>query len=120
MRVRKLGTHASSNQKRLNFEPSYYMPHHAVVKPSSTTTKVRVVFVALAKTDTGISSNQIVCPVLQHDLFTILIRFRTFRFVLTADVAKMYRQVRVHESQASLQRILWRDTLIRILQPMNF
>ncbi|XP_050305074.1 uncharacterized protein LOC126742475 [Anthonomus grandis grandis] len=41
-----------------NVECVYYMPHHAVVKEDSTTTKLRVVFDASAKTDRGISLNE--------------------------------------------------------------
>ncbi|XP_055543758.1 uncharacterized protein LOC129729272 [Wyeomyia smithii] len=38
-------------------ERTYYMPHHAVIKPGSTTTKLRVVFDASCATSTGISLN---------------------------------------------------------------
>jgi hypothetical protein len=91
--------------------PAYYMPHHAV-KATSSTTRTRVVFDALCKTDTGISLNDslMIGPTLQQDLVSILLKFRIWQYVLTADVAKMYRQVLVDESQRCLQRILWRDS----------
>lgn len=47
--------------------------------------------------------------VLQQDLFSILIRFRSWLIVITADVVKMYRQILVKESQTSSQRIVWRE-----------
>jgi len=47
---------------------------------------------------------------LQDDLFSILTRFRTFQYAMTADITKMYRQVFIHESQRSLQRIFWRES----------
>ncbi|KAH8240285.1 hypothetical protein KR032_012158, partial [Drosophila birchii] len=49
---------------------TYYLPHHAVVKPESTTTKVRVVFNASSPSANGISLNDILFagPVLQSDL----------------------------------------------------
>ena len=55
------------------------MPHHAVIKPDSTTTKLRVVFDASCATSTGISLNNalMVGPVVQEDLLTIILRFRT-------------------------------------------
>ncbi|XP_018375582.1 PREDICTED: uncharacterized protein LOC108769219 [Trachymyrmex cornetzi] len=44
-----------------------------------------------------------------YDLFAILARFRTFAVAITADITKMYRQVLIHPTQRSLQRIFWRD-----------
>lgn len=45
-------------------------------------------------------------PTVQQDLLSIILRFRTFKFVFTADITKMYRQIRVHPTQTRLQRIL--------------
>ncbi|XP_071652702.1 uncharacterized protein [Temnothorax longispinosus] len=91
-------------------EVSYYLPHHCVIKADSTTTGVRVVFDASAPTDNGISLNdlQMVGPTLQEDLFSILIRFRIFLYILSADIEKMYRQVLINPKQRALLRILWR------------
>ncbi|XP_036347314.1 uncharacterized protein LOC118756670, partial [Rhagoletis pomonella] len=90
---------------------TYYMPHHAVVKHSSVTTKLRVVFNASMKTSSGNSLNDalMVGPQLQLDLFSILVRFRTHRYGLIADIEKMYRQVYVAEQDADYQRIVWRE-----------
>ncbi|XP_055523061.1 uncharacterized protein LOC129717231 [Wyeomyia smithii] len=92
--------------------PSYYMPHHAVLKPDSTTTKLRVVFDASRRTSSGISLNDglMAGPVVQEDLLSIILRFRFRQFVLVADVAKMYRMVKVVDADQSLQRILWRSS----------
>ncbi|XP_058817720.1 uncharacterized protein LOC131681032 [Topomyia yanbarensis] len=89
---------------------SSYLPHHPVMKEASTTTKVRVVFDASAKTSTGFSINEalLVGPVVQDDLLSIIIRFRTFPVALVGDIAKMYRQVLLHPEDTPYQRILWR------------
>ncbi|XP_033231494.1 uncharacterized protein LOC117182505, partial [Belonocnema kinseyi] len=70
--------------------PIFYLPHHAVFKESSTTTKVRVVFDGSAKTSSGLSLNDVqsVGPVIQSDLFSILLRFRQHRIVLSADITQ--------------------------------
>ncbi|XP_062703955.1 uncharacterized protein LOC134286359 [Aedes albopictus] len=88
----------------------FYLPHHPVFKESSSTTKVRVVFDGSAKTTTGCSLNDALLtgPVIQDDLIDLMIRFRKHSIALVADVAKMYRQVRIHPDDTPLQRILWR------------
>lgn len=90
---------------------SYYLPHHAVVKPSSSTTKVRVVFDASAKTSCNLSLNDVmfVGPTIQQSSFEILLRFRKHKFVFTSDINKMYRQVKIESTQTPLQRVLWRQ-----------
>ncbi|XP_055614978.1 uncharacterized protein LOC129761287 [Toxorhynchites rutilus septentrionalis] len=89
----------------------WYLPHHAVLRPSSTTTKCRVVFDASAKVS-GLSLNDVMMtgPTVQSDLLSIIIRFRKFRYVLSADVAKMYRQILMDPAFSSLLRIFWRKS----------
>ena len=88
----------------------YFMPHQPVVKESSTTTKLRVVFDASCKTSTGYSLNDTmkVGPKLQQELSDILLRWRSHKIVFAADVEKMYRQIKVHPDDQSFQTILWR------------
>ncbi|XP_035890487.1 uncharacterized protein LOC118502374 [Anopheles stephensi] len=89
----------------------YYLPHHAVVKETSTTTKVRVVFDASCKTSSGYSLNDklLVGPVIQDDLFNIIVRFRSHAVALSADVEKMYRQVLHDECDQRYLRIRYRE-----------
>jgi hypothetical protein len=91
-------------------KPNFYLPHHFVIKESSSTTKFRVVFDGSAKSSSGLSLNNslMVGATIQDDLFTLLLRFRTYPVALKADIAKMYRQFRVDEEDSHYQRILWR------------
>ena len=92
----------------LPIEKSYYLSHHCVFKDSSTTTKLRVVFDGSAKTTSGISLNDrlMVGPKIQKDLFSILIRFRMYPVALSADIAKMYRQVQLDTEDKDYHRLL--------------
>ncbi|XP_036317473.1 uncharacterized protein LOC118732444, partial [Rhagoletis pomonella] len=91
--------------------PVNFLPHHCVLKADSTTTKLRVVFDGSAATSNGRSLNSILMkgPTIQPPLFDILLRFRTFKIALTADIAKMYRCVRMSHPDNFLQCIIWRD-----------
>nr|XP_012152116.1 PREDICTED: uncharacterized protein LOC105664028 [Megachile rotundata] len=91
----------------------FYLPHHAVVKEDSTTTKLRVVFDGSSKSSSSLSLNDVqhIGPTVQDDLFTILVRFRKHSFVLSADIAKMYRQILVNERDRAFQLILWRSDI---------
>ncbi|XP_055377929.1 uncharacterized protein LOC129609829 [Condylostylus longicornis] len=89
----------------------YFIPHHCVLREESTTTKLRVVFDASCKTTSNLSLNDIMLkgPNIQDDLFDILIRFTTYKYVITADIKKMYRQIKVAEQNQNLQMIMWRN-----------
>ncbi|XP_055714933.1 uncharacterized protein LOC129809150, partial [Phlebotomus papatasi] len=91
--------------------PSYYMPHHGVYKEESSTTKLRVVYNASAKSSSGYSLNDLLMigPTIQNDLATILLRFRLHPVALTADISKMYLQLVMNEEDSHYQRLIWRD-----------
>lgn len=90
---------------------SSYLPHHAVLKESSTSTKLRVVFDASRKTTSGESLNDVllVGPTIQNDIVTIIVNWRFHRIGCMADVQKMYLQVKVDQRDVEYQRIVWRN-----------
>jgi len=67
---------------------SCVLPHHAVYKEDSLTTKQRIVFDASAETSNGRSLNDLlfVGPTLQNDLPAVLLNWRQYRHVFTADM----------------------------------
>ncbi|XP_071582040.1 uncharacterized protein [Temnothorax nylanderi] len=96
--------------------PPIYIPHHFVLRESSTTTKLRVVFNASSASADKTSLNDFLMagPKLQQDIAAIILRWRLLRYVYMADIAKMFRQILVHRDDADYQRILWRppDSLL--------
>lgn len=64
----------------------FYLPVHAVRKESSTTTKVRAVFDASARSSTGVSLNDtlLVGPTIHPPLVDVLLRFRSHHIALTS------------------------------------
>ena len=92
-------------------ELTFYLPMHAVYKASSTTTKVRAVFDASAKSSTGISLNDtlLVGPTIHPPLVDVLLRFRLYPVALTADVSKMYRAIELTDDDKDLHRFVWRS-----------
>ncbi|GFX39774.1 DUF1758 domain-containing protein [Trichonephila clavipes] len=91
---------------------NYYIPHHSVYKPEKTSTLLRVVFDASAKTTSGFSLNSILLNggIIQQDLFSIVSRFRKHEYAFSADIKKMYRQILVDPNQRDLQRIMWKTS----------
>lgn len=92
--------HMTRISEILVFSPHLYLPHHTITKETSITTNVRVVFNRSAKdsTDISLKDTQYVGPKIQHDLFSILLRFRNHDFV-TTDIAKIYYEVLVKNNQ---------------------
>lgn len=97
--------------KNANGDNKYFIPHHCVIREDKTTTRLRVVFDASSKSSSGYSLNDITLKgyQTQPDLMDILMRFRSFEYVLVVDIKKMFRQVVINPSQSYLQNILWRE-----------
>ncbi|XP_065090848.1 uncharacterized protein LOC135711822 [Ochlerotatus camptorhynchus] len=91
-------------------QQNYYLPHHAVLRPSSSTTKCRVVFDASAKpTVNNRSLNEVlqVGAVVQKELYDVILRFCKYPVAFTADVPKMYRQIKMHPRDTHYLRVFW-------------
>ena len=81
-------------------EAGYYLPHHAVHKADSSTTKTRIVFNASAAQRGKKSLNDLLDsgPSLLPDLAGMLIRFREQPVGVQADIRKAFLMIGVEES----------------------
>ena len=90
---------------------AFWLPMHSVLKLSSSSTKLRVVFDGSAATTSGLSLNQAlhVGPTIQATLSDTLLKFRTYPIALNADISKMYREVKLCTADKDLHRFVWRE-----------
>lgn len=72
---------------------SFYMPHHAVVKSSHSSDKIRIVFNASYRSSSSVFLNDLLIPgpKLQSELWLVLTRWRMFQFAFSTDFVKMFR-----------------------------
>lgn len=93
-------------------QDTFYLPMHAVRKESSSTTKIRAVFDASAKSSNGVSLNDTlqVGPTVHSSLIDVLLRFRSYRVAVTSDVSRMYRAVKLVPSDHDFHRFVWRSS----------
>lgn len=91
-------------------QPHYYIPHLAVIKLDSLTTKTRIVFNASSKTTNGRSLNDclLIAPTLQRDVVEKKVSFHMLKLVFVCDIVKMYRQINAHADDWNFQRFVWR------------
>ncbi|XP_065891574.1 uncharacterized protein [Dysidea avara] len=88
----------------------HYLPHHPVITPAKSTTKLRIVYDASTKAKRGEKSlNECLHrgPVLLPDLCGILLRFRIQPIVMLADIEKAFLQVGIQEMDRDVTRFLW-------------
>ena len=96
-----------------------YLPHHAVVREDKTTTKVRIVYNCKFKRKRGKNAGRSLndClykgPSLNPLLYNILLRFRVFEIVLSADVEAAYLQIEVDPKHRDHMRIVYYDDVTK-------
>ena len=90
----------------------YYLPTHGVVKESSTTTKLCIVFDGSAKSSNNLSLNDILCPgpSFYPLITTVLNRFHLHAIGMSADISKMFREVGLASSDRDLHRFFHEDS----------
>ena len=77
-------------------ERAYYIPHHEVLK-QSTTTQVRPVYNASKRSSNGCSLNEqlAIGKIEQPDMLTTVLRWRKYKIGILADLEKMYKQIKI-------------------------
>ena len=87
------------------------MPHRAVIRESAESTKLRVVYDASVKSESGFSLNDCLekGPPLQNKLWDILIRTRFRPVVICGDIEKAFLQIRIRENERDCLRFHWSE-----------
>jgi len=88
----------------------HYLPHHPVITPSKSTTKMRIVYDASVKAGQHEKSlNECLYrgPIRLPDLCGVLLRFRTYFIAILSDIEKAFLQVGIQESERDVTRFLW-------------
>ena len=91
-------------------EFQYVIPHSAVLKDSSLTTKTRIVFNASARTHFSPSLNDVILDSPNNLLALpgVITRMRTHKHAFVVDIQKMYQQVHILPQYRKFLRFLWR------------
>lgn len=87
----------------------HYLPHHPVIRRDKATTKVRVVYDASARCQYHPSLNDCLYagPSFDQSILDILLRFRTYRIAVTADIEKAFLMISIKPEDRDALRFLW-------------
>ena len=93
-----------------NCSLKHYIPHHAVINPTKTTTKVRIVNDASAKTkpeNNSLNKCLFRDPILLQNQKGILFRFRMKQIAMVADIEKTFLQICLQKDAKDVTRFFW-------------
>lgn len=90
----------------------HYLPHHPVIRKDKSTTKVRIVYDASARSN-GVSLNDCLYtgPSFGQCILDILLRFRVPKVAFTADIEKAFLMVSMAQEDRDVLRFLWVDSI---------
>ncbi len=104
-----------ANKENLTF----YLPHHPHVREESVSTKIRPVFDGSCKGRNGVSLNDCLDagPNLNPCIANVILRFRRWRYAITADVKKAFLQIGLKEEDQDVHRfVVRRGNELRIMK----
>ena len=109
-------TEISEKEDKEYAGPAFYVSHHEVFKPDSSSTPVRLVINSSLKYN-GYSLNDILMkgPNALNDLFGIQLRFRIHRYALVGDIQKMYHSIFTTEVEKHVRRMFWRNMKLEMI-----
>ena len=86
----------------------HYLAHHAVIRREKSTTKVRIVYDASAKSS-GPSLNECLYagPKFGQSIMDIILRFRVHRVALISDIEKAFLIVGISPEDRDVLRFIW-------------
>lgn len=103
--------------ERVSKKPSgkeFYLPHRAVMRKDSETTKLRIVYDASANERSDVPSlNDCLSrvPPLQNQLWKVMVRNRFYPVAVAGDLKKAFLQVRARESERDVLHFHWLKNL---------
>ena len=95
----------------------YYLPHHQVINPSKTTTKVHIVYDASVKfkiKESSLNECFYKRPVILPDFCGLLLRFRLHSILLLVDIEKAFLQLGIQLSDGDVTRFLWLKDIAKL------
>ncbi|XP_046608762.1 uncharacterized protein LOC124299544 [Neodiprion virginianus] len=89
-------------------EIDFYLPHHGVLKAG----RLRIVFNGSVNLSSGLPVNKClyVGKNLLIDMVIVMLRWRMFPVVFSADIVKAFRQIGIAKEDQRFLKILWRRT----------
>lgn len=102
-----------TNSKDFWPDLGYYLPHHCVIKETSSCVRLWIIFNGSLRTEMGLSLNALLHagPKLQTKLSDDILCFKMYPVVFTAEIEKIFRCIWVHTEDQDFDQILWRGKL---------
>ena len=111
MLERKAARLVSEEELRKYSGTKFYIAHHDVLSPASSSTPMRVVFNSSARLKCSFSLNDCLAkgPCLLNHLLGILLRFRKEGFAFIGDIKKMFHSIDIPIQDQMTHLFLWRN-----------
>ena len=107
--IEKVSENQSENPKE------FFLPHRPVIRQNAESTKLRVVYDASAKSESGYSLNDCLEtePSFQNKLWDILIRAKFRPVILCAYIDKAFLQIRIKKKERESLKFYWFENLTK-------